>query len=38
MDLPSNTFAVQDQTTYVLYLEQKIHGKNFCTLLNTAKA
>ena len=37
MDFPSNTFAVQGQDAYMLYLEQKIHGKNFCTLLKTAK-
>ena len=27
MDFPSNTFAVQGQGTYMLYLEQKIMGK-----------
>ena len=29
MDFPSNTFVEQGQGTYVLYLEQKIHGKTF---------
>ena len=37
MDFPSNTFAVQGQGTYMLYLEQKIHRKNFCALLKAAK-
>ena len=32
MDFPGYTFAMQDEGAYVLYLEQKIHGKNFCTL------
>ena len=27
MDFPSNTFVVQAQGTYMLYLEKKIHGK-----------
>ena len=34
MDFPSNTFVVQGQGAYMLYLEQKIHGKNFCTPKN----
>ena len=37
MDFSGNTIAMQDQGTYMLYLEQKIHGKNFCTLLKTMK-
>ena len=37
MDFPSNTFMVQGQGTYMLYLEQKIHGENFWALLKTVK-
>ena len=37
MDFTSNTFAVQGQGAYMLYLEQKIHGKNFCPLLKATK-
>ena len=29
MDFCSNTYTVQGQGTYVLYLEQRIHKKNF---------
>ena len=36
-DFPGNNFAVQGQGAYMLYLEQKIHGKNFCALLKTLK-
>ena len=38
MDFPGNTFMVQGQSAYMLYLEQqKIHGKHFCAVLKTAK-
>ena len=37
MDFPSNTFMVQGQGAYMLYLEQKIDEKNFCALLKTTK-
>ena len=32
-----NTFVVQGQGAYMLYLEQKIHGENLRTLLKTSK-
>ena len=35
MDFPGNTFAVQGQSIYMLYLQQKIHGTNFCALLKS---
>ena len=35
MDFPGNTFVVQGQGTYMLYLEQKIHGTNFYALLKS---
>ena len=37
MDFPGNTFTVQGQGAYVLYLKQKIHGKNFRALQKTTK-
>ena len=37
MDFPSNTFVVQGQGAYMLYLEQKINGESFRALLKTAK-
>ena len=37
VDFPSNTFVVQGQGAYMLYLEQKIHGENFCVLLKPQK-
>ena len=37
MDFPSNTFTVQGQGAYMLYLEQKSHGENFRVLLKTTK-
>ena len=30
MDFRGNTFAVQGQGTIYVYLEEKIHRKNFC--------
>ena len=38
MDFPSNIFVVQGKGTYMLYLQQKIHGKNFCALLKNRKS
>ena len=38
MDFLGNTFAAQGQGTYMLYLEQKIHGKNFHALLKPQKS
>ena len=37
MDFLGNTFTVQDQEAYMLYLEQKINGKNFWALLKQLK-
>ena len=37
MVFPGNIFAVQGQGTYMLPLEQKIHEKNFHTLLKSPK-
>ena len=37
-EFPGNTCVVQGQGAYLLYFEQKIHGKNFRALLKTAKS
>ena len=37
MDFHGNTFAVQGQDTYILYLELKIHRKNFHATLSNHK-
>ena len=38
MDFRGNAFTVQGQVTYILYLEKKVHRKNFRTSLKTTKS
>ena len=37
MDFPGNTLVVQGQGAYMLYLEQKIHGKTMAKKLKLQK-
>ena len=37
MDSCSNIFVVQGQNAYMLLLQQKIHGVNFCTPLKNCE-
>ena len=37
MDFSSNTFTLQSQGAYILYLEKKIQGKNFHALFKNCE-